>query len=151
MSTTISTMHDKIYDLLDVELGSGLPTPVATIYKSHVVADLDLTGISVEPLSMISLDFDKAMYQSAPVENWAVGVSIRIHGAYLGGVFDVTAVSDLVDDIITILRENEDLGNGYRVYDISDVDFRVEFEESKTIGCEIKAIIRKVENYDVSS
>jgi len=151
MSTIVSTTHDKIYDLLDVELGSGLPTPVATIYRNHAIADLDLTGISVEPFSMISMDFDKAIYQSAPVENWALSISIRIHIAYFGGVFDADAASDFVDDVITILWENDDLGDGYRVYDISDVNFRVEFDESKTIGCEIKVIVRKVENYSVDS
>lgn len=146
MATTAATAHSKVYTLL-YNIFDDIPTPVASVYDYHGVADMSLNAITVEPSSMVSLDTDKAIYQAAPVENWAIGLSIQVHVAYSGGVYDADNAETLSDEVITLLWENQDLGDGYRVYDVSSVDFRVEFDDSKTIGCELKVIVRKVESY----
>lgn len=147
MATTAQTAQGKVYTLLYNNL-EDIPTPLAYVHDHHRVANLILDAVSVEHGSMISLEDEKAIYQSAMVENWAVGLNIHVHVAYSGGVYDHANAELLTDEIITLLWENQDLANGYRVYDVSSVDFGIEFDDSRTIGIEIKVIIRKVESYE---
>lgn len=146
MATTAETAHSKLYTLLYNEF-TNIPTPVAYVYEHHGVADLALNAITVELLSIVRIDTDRAMNQSEIVEGWKIDFSVHIHTAYYGGVYDPDVSNTLTDDVTTLLWDTKTLDDGYRVFEVAGMTYRIEFDDSKTIGCEIRVTIIKVETY----
>lgn len=147
MATTVETAHSKMVALIDNELGSGAMSPVASVYSYHGVADLALSGITVEPMTDVPVDTDGAIYMNEIVDNHEVTFSVRVHTGYAGGVHDVDGTAALMDDLVTALRTNLNLSDGYRIVGFGVQSYGAEFDESRSTGGELTITIHKVENY----
>lgn len=147
MATTVETAQSKVVALIDNELGSGAGSPVANVYSYHGVANLVLDGITVEPVTNVPVDADAAIYMNEIVDNHEITFSVRVHTGYSGGVYDVDGTVSLMDDLVTVLRTNLDLSDGYRIIGFGVQSYNVGFDESRSTGAELMITIHKVENY----
>jgi len=137
----ITTAESKVRTLL-----TGYWTEV-TVYDNHQTAALPLLSFSVEADSMIPLLDDGAIVTNELVDNWNIQLSIRFHAGYRNGYINHDTNLDRLDKTITLLRQNIDLGDGYRLFSISNVIVDAEHTSSGTIGFEIIINVHKVEQY----
>jgi hypothetical protein len=139
------TAHSKIVTLL----GTYSPSPTfEAVYDTHEVADLDVPSISVEIETDIPLEGDSALVQQELVDNRNIRLSIRIHTGYRLGPVDTDTSATSADEVVRWLRENINLGGGYRIFTVSGVAYNVEHASSGTTGAEINVDIHKVEFYE---
>lgn len=147
MATTTATAHSKVVARLQAQIGSGLPTPLATVYSYHKVANLVLDAITVEPLTNIPVTSDGGFGNSQFIDNHEITVSIRVHTSYSGGIERLDATMELTDLVITSMKTSMDLGDRYKLMGFSGEQLNAEFEESQSVGAEVLIIIHKVEGY----
>ena len=145
--TIVETAHAKLVALADAQVGTGLPSPLMTVYSYHHVANLLLDGLTVEPESNTPVSADGAIYENEVLDNHEITFTLRIHTGYSGGVRDVTGTIELMDTLITALRQNLNLGDGYRLMNYTAPEYRQEFDESRTTGAQLTITIHKVEQY----
>src|SRR4030042_125096 len=156
MSTTTTTAHAKVIARLQSQFGGGsspspspspLPSPSLSVYSYHAVANLELDALTVEPISNIPVTSDSGFGDGQFIENHEIRISIRIHTSYSGGIEQLATTLDLVDEVITVLKTNIDLGDRYMLMGFLGETINVEFAESQSVGAEIIVIIHKVEGY----
>jgi len=141
VSTTAKT---KIYDVLN---GSVSPI-LANVYSRHNVADMTLPAVTVDNFSTVTTEEDGALSGAEFIDNYEITLTVRVHTAYMGDYKDAGGTAtEIVDDVITILRENMNLGDQYRLFKVNAEEFDLEFEESATTGAELTIIVNKVERY----
>lgn len=147
MSTTTATAHSKVIARINAQMGSGLPTPLVTVYSYHAVANLLLDAITVEPISNIPVTSDSGFGDGQFIENHEIRVSIRIHTSYSGGIEKLATTLELIDETITALKSDINLGDRYMLMGFSGEAINLEFDESRSVGVELIVIIHKVEGY----
>jgi hypothetical protein len=139
-----STAHGKIVALLI----TMAEFTASTVYDTHEKANLSLLSVSVEVETDTPLDGDAAINMQELVDNRNVLLSIRVHTGYRLGMVRTTPTAILADAVIRKVRENINLGNGYRVFDVPGVAYNVEHSSSGTTGAQINVNIHKVEFYE---
>ena len=139
-----STAHAKIVALLI----TMTEFTADTVYSTHEKAALYLPSLSVEVETDVPLDGDAAINMQELVDNRNVLLSIRVHTAYRLGRVKTVYNATLADAVIRKVRENIDLGDGYRVFDVPGVAYNVEHSSSGTTGAQINVNIHKVEFYE---
>jgi hypothetical protein len=156
MSTTTTTAHSKVYNRLLDEVGIGVspspspsptPSPLINIYPYHAVANLVLDAITVEPMSNIPVTSDSGFGTGQFIENHEIRISVRVHTSYAGGIEQLDATLELVDEVITAIKSNIDFGDRYILMGFASEGINIEFAESRSVGAEIIVIIHKVEGY----
>lgn len=144
---------NRVVDLL----GSPSPTPSPTpsplqgwdnVYSRHTVANLLLPAVSVEVETNTALLNDKAIRATELIDNRLIRLSIKVHTGYRLGIIDTSSNLLLADEVIRRLRQNVDLGDGYRIFDVTGVAYNVEHTSSGTTGVELLVDIHKVEYYE---
>ena len=144
MSAT-ETAHQKIVTLLDSD---DYASPLwNAVYSTHATANLVVPSLSVEPEVNVPLAGDAAIDQQELVDNRSIQISIRVHIGYRLGPVDTDKATIISDDVIRWLRENINLDDGYRIFDVTGVAYNVEHTSSGTTGAEITINIHKVEYY----
>ncbi len=139
-----TTAHSKIVALLTTATPSMLWTAV---YSTHETADLDIPSLSVEVETDTPLSDSDAINQQELVDNRNIRLSIRVHTGYRLGPVDTSEAMQIADEVIRELRENINLSDGYRIFDVSGTAYNVEHLSSGTTGAEINVDIHKVEYY----
>lgn len=143
-NTFIETARDKLITELTALLSSmatGYSPTFSYLYEKHNTAKLQLNAVSVD-LEGATMDFDGYSPNNS-VATWYLTFSIRVHTDYAGegANMDSQANSRLLNSIINKLRANLDLGSGYRVHTISNVNPREIFEDSDTVGGSVDVLI----------
>jgi len=137
--------HQKICDLLN----DYAPSPLwLAVYNTHKKAHLIVPSLSVDVETDTPLENDAAIINQELIDNRNIQISIRLHINYRLGPSDTNLSMDMVDDVIQWLRQHINLGNGYRIFDVSGTAYDVEHISSGTIGAEINVNIHKVTYYE---
>jgi hypothetical protein len=137
--------HQKLVDLLV----SAAPSPLWTaVYRTHYVADLELPSLSVDVVSDTPIIDDRAINTQELLDNREVQLLVRIHTGYRLGPMDADLSVELADAAVRWIREHIDLGNGFRVFDVTGQGYNVEHAPSGTTGAEVAVNIHKVEYYE---
>lgn len=139
-----STAHSKVVALLSAASPSMTWTAV---YGYHAKADLTVPSLSVQVETDLPLDNDRAIDAQELIDNRNVTLSIKIHTAYRLQPTQHATNLIATDEVIRELRENIDLGDGYRIFGVRGVAYDVEHTESATTGAEVQIDIHKVEYY----
>lgn len=139
-----NTAHGKITALLITMAEFS----ASTVYVTHEKANLAVPSLSVEVEADAPLDGDAAINTQELVDNRNVVLSVRVHTAYRLGPVDTGSNMTLADAVIRKIRENINLGGGYRVFDVLGVAYNVEHSSSGTTGAQINVNIHKVEFYE---
>lgn len=147
MATTTETAHSKVVARLQAQVGSGLPTPLATVYGYHKVANMVLNAVTVEPVTNIPVAPDGAFGSNQFIDNHEITISIRVHTSYMNGVEDLDSTMELLDDVITAMKTSMDLGDRYKLMRFGAEGINIQFEDSQSVGAELLIIIHKVEGY----
>ena len=139
-----ATAKSKVYDALNVAV-----SPILTnVYSRHNVADMTLPAVTVDNIATITIDDQGALEATEFIDNYEMTIAIRVHTSYTEDYKDADGVTaELVDDVITIMRDNMNLGDQYRLDKAFSEEFDVDFEESATSGAEVTITINKVERY----
>lgn len=132
------TTFDKIYDVLD-GVSAGY-----YYYPRHNVAALLLPAVTAEVVSNVPVSNEGAIESSDKWDYHEIAVSVRVHTDYSGGVQDVDAQTAIMDLVITALRQNIDLGDGYRIRSWGNEVYGAEFVESASLGAETLVRVRKI-------
>lgn len=147
MATTTQTAHSKVVAILQSQIGTGLPTPLATIYSYHNVANMLLDAITVEPVANMPVVSDGGFGSSQFIDNHEITISVRVHTSYTGGVEDLVSTMDLLDRVMTAMKTSMDLGDRYKFMRFAAEQVNVTFDGSQSVGGEVIIIIHKVEGY----
>lgn len=141
------TAHQKIVTLL----GNFSPSPLwDAVYDTHEKANLVVPSLSVEVETDTPLVDDNAITAQELVDNRNVQITVRVHTSYRLGPVDTNSATDIADAAVRWLRENIDLGDGYRLFETTGTAYNVEHTSSGTAGAEITINIHKVEYYEQS-
>jgi len=149
MSTTTATAQEKVVARVNAQMGSGLPTPLVTVYSYHAVANLVLDAITVEPISNIPVTGDSGFGNGQLTENHEIILSVRVHTSYVGGIEQLDRTLELVDEVITAIKLNQyfSVDEQYKLLGFASEGINIEFSESQSVGAEIMVIIHKLEGY----
>lgn len=127
---------------------SPSPSPVSImVYPNHKIANLIIPALSVEVETTAPIPNNKAINQQELIDNWMIRISIKVHTGYRLGVFRVAESYQIADSVIRLLRENVDLQNGYRIFDVGGIAYNGDHTVSGTTGADIIVDVHKVENY----
>ena len=131
--------HYKVFALLT----SG---SIATnTYHYHDVADLQLDAISVGvETSQDSEDARSVTSIREEIINHETILSIRYHNSYDPGPMDHTIVRQRMDQIVTVIKANFNLGNNYKLLEFSSIVYDTAFSESETRGGQINVRVDKL-------
>jgi hypothetical protein len=143
MSVSV-TAHSKLYTLLNAA------TPSASwsyVYQFHAKANLLLPALSVQVSTDSPVEDTDALVNQELIDYRESTLIVKVHTAYRLGLTDTATTKSIIDAAIREIRENTDLGNGFRVYDVFGVDYDVEHTESATTGGQFSVNVRKVEYY----
>lgn len=137
MSIIINEAHDKLYELMNAEF----PSQTANY---NTVAAMILPSVTVQA---VSEDENNEGWSNDILMRHLINVSIRVHTSFVGFARNNPAARAYVDHIITQVRSNIDLGDGYRVLEFKVSSMDTEFDDSKTRGAEIVVTVLKVERH----
>lgn len=138
LKTLLETLRDDMADDYD-------PT-FTYVYDHHDVAALLLNAVTIETEEY---NYEAPLGSDASVVSvkYDITATIRVHTAYYLGGFDFQDNLDLLNSISNYLNEHRDLGDSYRIYNISPLQTRREFDESKSRGGELTVTIRIFRDY----
>lgn len=145
MATVSDTTHQKVFDLLD---GESASSTFNYVYDRHQTANMLLPSLSIEVNFETPIESDAAITAQELVDNKLCQLSIKVHTAYRLGYTDIETARVIVDEVITILRTNIDLSDGYRIFNVSGIVYNVEHGESATSGAELTVNVHKVVYYE---
>lgn len=139
----------KLYNLLDglrVVMSFGYPINFDHIYNKHRIANLALPAVSVDLDDADSLDsFGGA---TGRVDfYYDIGASLRVHVGYLGGMADSYNTTLLLSSINNYFAQRVDLGEGFKITSFDEVKPRLTFEDSGTLGGQMKLTLRVPADY----
>jgi len=133
--------HDKLDVLmaaLVVAAASDSPK-LSYSYNRHTVANLQLNAVTVD---LVGTETEAVGADGGPTVNHLMHFSLRVHTGYEGDHIDGRTVQRLTEGVVNKLMGNLDLGDGYRMKEIEGVTNFSIFEESRTVGGEVLALIR---------
>jgi len=146
-TTWLETARDKIKALLDMlktAMASGYSPTFSYVYERHNTAKLQLNAVSVGLQDAV--EGEKAASNNV-LEKFIVPFTLRVHTAYSGGVQDDQKNARLLNSIVNKLLANYNLGDGYRIEDVTDISASEEFADSHTLGGQMTVYVRKEVNY----
>ena len=114
------------------------------IYEKHATAKLQLNAVSIELDSVEPTDEFANDYNV----RYDLNYSIKVHTAYAGGYNDSRVNARLLNSILNKLKGNKDLGDHYRLANISEVIPDEEYEDSATLGGSLLATVQVVITHD---
>jgi hypothetical protein len=118
-----------------------------TVYNRHKVAALVLPAVTVGGESTTNLLEDIAFRVSDEYVNHVVIISVRVHTGYLGWKSDRSETVQIVDEIIDIVKKNINIDSSYRLMDFEVESYNQEFEESQSVGAEVKLEYHIIKDY----
>ncbi len=125
---------------------SGSYTPdFDYLYDRHQKASMRMKAVSI--------DFEDStpetvgVYGGAPVITNNITYSIRVHTHYRGRYNDNEINARLLESIANWFFAHENLGDGYRIAEISGFEPNMEFAESNTVGGQLKITLKITHDY----
>lgn len=139
LTEPVGFSHYKIYALMT----SG---SIATnTYHHHDKANIALDAITVGVES--SADSEDARSITALKQqyiNHATIISVRYHGSYDPGSLNHATVRQRMDEIVSKLKTNFDLGDRYKMLEFSSIVYDTPFPESQTRGGQVNVRVDKL-------
>lgn len=127
-------------DALIIAMSSDSPK-ISYCYKGHNTVPVLLNGVTVD---FDGADTTIAGKASGDVLDYHIFVTIRVHTDYAGGYCDGEKVTRLLNSIDNYLNTHRDLGNSYRIWEISDYRSFLDFVESGTIGGQMRVNVQYI-------
>lgn len=115
-----------------------------TVYNGHNIANMDLDAIT---LGVETHEQDDLALGSDLMINHRIILSIRVHTAYANQDHEQQATIELLDAIVTKLKQNINLPNQYRLMGFSASNYRADFEESASRGGQVDITVHIVKTY----
>jgi len=139
----IETGNDKIKTLIDAlitSMAEGYDPAIAYAYQSHNRAYILLNAVTI--------DFENAEQMlecagsvSAATE-YLLTYSIRVHTDYNGGVMDGQKNARLLNSIMNKFKANFYLGDDYKFWGFHEMEPRMTFDESPTVGGQVMITLK---------
>ena len=118
---------------------SALITPkIEYQYDRHKVAKLQLNAVTID------LEDAEPIWEGidgGPSVRWQLTFSLRVHTGYSGDHVDGRKVTRLCEGIANKLHQNLDLGSEYRMHGVLSITNYQQFDESASVGGEVRARI----------
>lgn len=118
-----------------------------SIYARHKVANLVLPAVTISGDATTNLIDDIAFRSTDEYVNHVIIISCRVHTGYLGWKSDRAENIQIIDEIIDIVKKNINIDANYRLMDFAVEDYNIEFEDSQSIGAEIKLEYHRILDY----
>lgn len=115
-----------------------------TVYNGHNIANMTLDAITVGVESHVPADLGLG---DDILINHEIILSIRVHTAYANQDHEQQATIELLDAIVTKLKQNISLPNQYRVMGFTAFNYRADFEESASRGGQVDIVLHIVKTY----
>lgn len=142
-----TTAVTKVYDLLE----GGTTSPAfSNVYNKHNIVDMTLPAVTVGLQSIRAREEDGALESTELIDNEQIIITVRVHTNYIIDYYDESTAITYIGNMIEALKENRDLGNGYRLIEVTGEYFDEEFSDTGTRGAEVVAVIHKVVSYSQS-
>lgn len=125
---------------LKVIMASTYDPTFSFVHSKHNVPDLFLNSVTVGLADVESEPFGGGTGVSVKYTN---EFTVRIHTAYEDEIADDQDVSRLVNGMINYIQEKQNLGDGFRVLDVFDINTDSEFDESASRGGQFTVSITK--------
>lgn len=147
----IDTARSKVkaqIDALKTLMATGYDPAISYTYTQHRIANLRLNAVTVEVDDADAVLSGSAVSQALNL--WTATVSIRVHTAYRYGHNDWLKNVRLLTSISNYLNEHRNLGDEYRILSTGSIVSRVSFDDSATLGGEMKIIVQVPVEYTQS-
>lgn len=131
---------------LQTILLTGYNPAISYIYDHHRTALLRTNAVTVDIDTIEAKETVGGTSQIAVVP-LIITASIRVHLGYTGGYEDPRDAMGLLQSIDNWLQAHRDLGDNYRVAITGPTNPRMSFEESATLGGEIKVVVTINKDY----
>lgn len=115
-----------------------------TVYKGHNIANMALDAITI---GVESHEPEDLFLGDDIMINHKVVYSIRVHTAYSNQDHEQQSTIELLDSIITKVKQNMNLPNQYRLMGFSTPNYRADFDESASRGGQIDIVLHTVKIY----
>jgi hypothetical protein len=145
----ISDALDKIYTLVDAlkTAAAGLDPTIDYLYKGHDRAVVKTAGVTV---GVSNTGSDLIAGRGSAMMEHATDISIRVHVAFEGQNNDGLKSARILNSIQTYLLSNIWLGDSHRIAGVTELNPRVEFAESGTVGGELVVQVKTLAEYTQS-
>lgn len=140
----IDDARDKLVALIEAlktTMATGYTPTFSYVYPRHLVPDLRLNAVSVG-LDNIEEE-DAAFGGSGCTVQYYLTFSVRVHIAYDDQFSDDQEASRLVNSVSNKIKANLNLGDGYRINNVSEFSVGQIYEDSGSIGGEFAVRIGK--------
>jgi len=118
------------------------------VYNHHKVADLDLNAVTVGVVSTgLATLSDSGQTSNTYIKNHTIRISIYGHTAWMEQDINHNTTIQLMDDIMTVLIENQDLGDQYHISGFSSPTYDETFTETDTQGGRVDIEVHVVVGY----
>ncbi|MFA5376498.1 MAG: hypothetical protein WC455_12200 [Dehalococcoidia bacterium] len=147
----IDTARSKVKTLIDAlktTMASGYDPTFSYTYTQHRIANLRLNAVTIEADDADAVPSGSAVSQSLNL--WIVTVSIRVHTAYRYGHNDWLKNVRLLTSISNYINEHRNLGDEYRVLSTGAFISRASFDDSATLGGEMRILVQVPVEYTQS-
>ena len=125
------TSHNKIWTAIS---GSALVAS-GQVFNHHKVADMTLPSITVGVVDTgIAELADSGINVTGYIKNHTIRISIYGHTAWMEQDINHITTMQLMDDVLSALIENQDLGDEYFITGYSKPTHDDTFDESDTQG-----------------
>jgi len=128
-------------------MASGYNPTFSYVYDGHVQAKLQLNAVSV---ALEAATREQQGAGTAPIFDYLIALSIRVHTAYVGGFNDTVKNVRLLNSIDNDLSAHLDLGGGYLIKEISDYEVGADWPDSATMGGQMTVtILRTIDHAQI--
>lgn len=118
-------------DALVTSMATGYDPTILAVYERHNTVVVQIPAVSVE---LESVEPSDEGWSNDTKLRYHIVLSLRVHTAYEGAVRDGLTISRLLNSVTNKIKNNLDLGDGYRVWSVSDINAEGVFPESGTVG-----------------
>jgi len=144
----LDTARDKLVarlETLKTIMASGYTPTFDHVYSRHKVPDMALNALSVGLDNVEQENFSNST--SGASVQFSVQFSLRVHTGYIDELIDDQEVGRLVNSVVNHLRSKVNLEDGFRIFDISEVDIGTTFEDSESRGGQMIVTIGYANRY----
>jgi hypothetical protein len=127
--------RDKIVGRLTAlmaTMATGYTPTFTSVHQRHRIPDLVPNAVSVG-VTDVRQDHFADSASGASIQ-YKVTFSVRVHTAFSDEIADDQEVGRLINSIVNDLRSHLNLGDGFRIFDISGADTDATFAESESRG-----------------
>ncbi len=140
----IDDARDKLVariEALKTTMATGYTPTFSYVYPRHLVPELRLNAVTIGVTDFSQEPFAGA--SSGVTSKYMISFTVRVHTAYEDQTADDQEVGRLINSIANKVQAQQNLGDGYRIEEISGIVTESEFSESESRGGEFTVTIGK--------